>query len=58
MQNRGLGPFHLRYWYNGDQAGGFVLQLGRFKGLRINETQWDWLLETLRDQKDRPVSTL
>jgi hypothetical protein len=56
MQRRGFGPFHLNYWFDGAQAGGYVFKYGNYKGSRINAVPWDFLLEELKGKKDQPVS--
>ncbi|KAH6915657.1 hypothetical protein BKA70DRAFT_466193 [Coprinopsis sp. MPI-PUGE-AT-0042] len=54
MQFRGLGPIHPDYWYHGDQAGGFLLDFGEFKGRPVREVRWDWLQWALRQLNKQP----
>ncbi|KAH6915653.1 hypothetical protein BKA70DRAFT_1216006 [Coprinopsis sp. MPI-PUGE-AT-0042] len=54
MQFRGLDPIHLKYWHHGDQAGGFLLKFGEYKGYRVRETPWYWLERALKESNDEP----
>jgi uncharacterized protein (DUF3820 family) len=56
-QLRGPGPTH-DYWRRGDQAGGFLVDFGQFKGRPVRDLPWEYLLYVIAKFKDWPVSLI